>query len=278
MNNRDFSWVRNFLRERAGLWLDDDKVYLAEFRLEPVARAAGFNSLSSMIGHLAQSVPNGLHTRVLEAMTTNETSFFRDLHPFEALRTRVLPGLIDARKDERRLVLWSAACSSGQEIYSLAMLLQDDFAAALSDWEVRLLGTDLSSSMIARAREGRYTQLEVNRGLPAVCLLNHFEKQGLDWRLRPEILRRVELRILNLMDEWTGLPAPDVVLLRNLMIYLTAEVRSAVLARLRRFIRPGGLLILGAAETLLDPDPGYERLDLGTCSVFRPIPAGGFAT
>ena len=275
MNDRDFAWVRTFLHERAGLWLDDDKAYLAEFRLEPVARREGFASLSSLIDHLARSPVNGLHSRVIEAMTTNETSFFRDVHPFNTIRGWVLPKLIDLRKDERRLVVWSAACSSGQELYSLAMILRDEFAAALNGWDVRLIGTDLSAAMISRARAGLYTQLEVNRGLPAVCLLNHFEKRGLDWGLRPEILRQVEFRVLNLLESWTDLPAPDVVLLRNLLIYMTDDVRRALLARVRRFLRPGGVLVLGAAESLLGQDEGYERLDFETCSVYRPTSSGG---
>jgi chemotaxis protein methyltransferase CheR len=277
MNDLEFAWVRGFLHSRAGLWLDDDKAYLAEFRLEPLARREGFSSLSSLIAHLADSPANGLHARVLEAMTTNETSFFRDVHPFDVLRGWVLPKLIAERRDERRLVVWSAACSSGQELYSLAMILRDEFAAALADWDVRLIGSDLSSAMVARAREGLYTQLEVNRGLPAVCLLNHFEKQGLDWRLRAEITRRVEFRVLNLLETWTDLPAPDVVLLRNLLIYMTADVRRALLGRIRRFLRPGGILVLGAAESLLGQDEGYERLDFETCSVYRPASCEGTA-
>jgi chemotaxis protein methyltransferase CheR len=275
MNDRDFVWVRNFLHARAGLWLDDDKAYLAEFRLEPLARREGFASLSALIAHLAESPTNGLHSRVLEAMTTNETSFFRDIHPFDVLRGWVLPKLIDLHRDERRLVLWSAACSSGQEIYSLAMMLHDEFSPALAGWDVRLIGSDLSSAMVARAREGLYTQLEVNRGLPAVCLLNHFEKEGLDWRLKPEIRRRVDLRVLNLLNAWTDLPAPDVILLRNLLIYMTDEVRRTLLGRIRRFLRPDGVLLLGAAESLLGQAEGYERLDFETCSVYRPASREG---
>lgn len=278
MNERDFAWVRDFVRAGAGLQLDDDKAYLAEFRLEPLARGEGFPSLSTMIAHLASSGANGLHARVLEAMTTNETSFFRDVFPFDSLRNWILPKLIELRRGERRLAVWSAACSSGQEIYSLAMLLRDEFPEVLSGWDVRLQGTDLSSAMIARAKAGRYTQLEVNRGLPASCLLNHFEKDGLHWRLREDLRRRVELRVLNLLEDWSALPAPDLVLLRNALIYMSEPVRKSILERLRRFLRPGGVLMLGAAESLLGLESSFERLDLGTCSVYRPVFREGSAT
>jgi chemotaxis protein methyltransferase CheR len=155
------------------------------------------------------------------------------------------------------------------------MILRDEFSATLSGWDVRLIGSDLSAAMVARARAGLYTQLEVNRGLPAVCLLNHFEKQGLDWSLKPEIARQAEFRVLNLLETWTDLPAPDVVLLRNLLIYMTADVRRALLGRIRRFLHPGGVLVLGAAESLLGQDEGYERLDFETCSVYRPTSCEG---
>lgn len=271
MTDLEFAWVRNFLRAAAGICLDEDKAYLAEFRLGPLACREGFASLSSLIAHLAGSAPNGLHARVVEAMTTNETSFFRDVQPFEAIRSRVLPKLIERRQEERRLVVWSAACSSGQEAYSLAMVFRDGFAATLEAWNVRILGSDLSSAMIERASAGLYTQLEVNRGLPAACLLRYFEKEGLGWRVRPEIRRAVEFRVLNLLEEWTLLPAPDLVLLRNALIYLSGDVRRSLLRRLRRFLRPGGILVLGAAETILGTDDDFELLDFGSCSMYRPV-------
>jgi len=273
VNDREFAWVRSFVRSAAGLMLEDEKRYLADFRLEPLARREGFDSVSALIGRMSGGVPNGLHAKVLEAMTTNETSFFRDLHPFEALRTQVLPGLIERRRPERRLVFWSAACASGQEPYSLAMLLRDHFAAALNGWDVRVVGTDLSPSMIGRAREGLYSQLEVNRGLPAAGLLTHFQKEGLQWRVRPELRRGLEFGILNLLDEWHAVPQPDVILLRNALYYMAEDVRRGILARVRRFLRPDGLLLLGAAEMLLAPDEDFDRVDLGTCSAYRP--AGG---
>lgn len=278
MNERDFAWVRDFVRAGSGLCLDDDKAYLAEFRLEPLARGEGFPSLPAMIAHLASSAANGLHVRVLEAMTTNETSFFRDVHPFDAIRGWILPRLVDRRREERRLAIWSAACSSGQELYSLAMILRDEFPMVLSGWDVRLTGTDLSAAMIARAKAAAYTQLEVNRGLPASCLLNHFEKQGLNWRVHEEIRRRVEFRVLNLLEDWSSLPSPDLVLLRNALIYMSEDVRRSILERLRRFLRPGGILVLGAAETLLGQEDAFERIDLGTCAAYRPILREGSAT
>ena len=271
MNERDFAWIRDFVRAGSGLCLDDDKAYLAEFRLEPLARGEGFPSLSTLIAHLATSCPNGLHARVLEAMTTNETSFFRDVHPFDAIRGWILPKLIERRRDERRLVLWSAACSSGQEPYSLAMILRDEFPAVLSGWDVRLTGTDLSAGMIARAKAATYTQLEVNRGLPAPMLVRHFTRAGSEWEVAPALRRMVTATECNLAAPLPRMGPFDVVYLRNVLIYFDLPTKQVILRRVRELMRPDGWLFLGAAETTLGVDDSWERVVVGRSSAYRPL-------
>lgn len=201
-------------------------------------------------------------------MTTNETSFFRDLHPFETLRTTVLPDVIARRASERRLHLWSAACSSGQEPYTIALVLREHFPA-LAGWTVRLVATDLSREILARARAGRYSQLEVNRGLPAPLLTKHFTREGMEWQLKDEVRRMVEFRELNLLEAWSGLADLDIVFIRNVLIYFDQDIKRGILGRVHRALRPGGYLFLGGAETTLNLDDRFERLHIGKTPCYR---------
>lgn len=261
LSERDFETVRRLVKEHAAIVLEPGKVYLVETRLVPLARREGFGDLEELVECLRATPFGPLHARVVDAMTTNETAFFRDLHPFEALRTRVLPELVRRRAGEKRLRIWCAASSSGQEPYTVAMTLREHFAD-LEGWQVSLLATDLSEEMVARAREGRFTQLEVNRGLPASLLVKYFTKVGAEWELRDELRSMVEFRALNLVKPWPELPPVDVIFLRNVMIYFDLETRREVLAKIRRVLRPDGTLFLGAAETTLHADASFERVPL----------------
>ncbi len=266
--NPDFEYVRRLVRERAAIVLEDGKAYLAESRLVPVAREEGFASVAELIARIRSERFGRLHRKVVEAMTTNETSFFRDVAPFEALRTVVFPELLARRATERVLHVWCAAASTGQEPYSVAMLLREHFPE-LATWTVRLLATDLSTEVLARARAGRFTQLEVNRGLPASCLVRYFERDGAYWVLGEEVRRMVEFRELNLAEPWPPLPPMDVVLLRNVLIYFDLDTKRAVLGRLRRVLRADGWLFLGGAETTLNVDDAFERVQVGRASAYR---------
>jgi chemotaxis protein methyltransferase CheR len=198
--------------------LDDEKTYLVEARLLPVARRAGLSSIDDLVVRLR--APNhSLRQQVVDAMTTNETSFFRDQVPFELLRTTIVPNLLARRTESKNLNIWSAACASGQEPYSIAMLLAEHFPH-LHDWRIRLLGTDLSGEMLRRAREGRFTQLETERGLPQSLLKKHFHPVGTEWQVNETICRMVEFRQLNLSDNWPALPKMDLILLRNVLVYI----------------------------------------------------------
>ncbi len=268
----DFDFVRRLVRQVAGIALEDDKGYLVEARLCGLAQRRGYGSPADLLAGLRAGAGDGLRQQVVEAMTTNETSFFRDVHPFEGLRQVVLPELIRRRSAERRLHVWCGACSTGQEPYSLAMLLREHFPA-LAGWDVRIRGTDLSAEVLERARQGRYTQAEVNRGLPARLLVKYFRKDGPDWRLNDEIRSAVEFAPLNLVGAWPALPPLDLVLLRNVLIYFDVAAKKEILARVRRVLRPDGYLFLGGAETTLNVDDAYERVALPRSSCYRPAAA-----
>lgn len=256
----DFDYLRNFLRETAAILLDSDKEYLAETRLTPLAHHEGFASIEDLMGDVRKH-RSDLRRKVLDAMTNNETWFFRDLVPFEAMRQEIIPALISARSGEKKLRFWSAASSTGQEPYSLAMLWQEHFR--LPDWDLQILATDISETALTRARQGRYSQMEVNRGLPITLLTKYFRRSGLDWELVPEMRSRVDFRSFNLSQPWPALPKMDVIFVRNVMIYFDVEIRKQILARVRSLLQPDGVLFLGCAETTLNLDAGFERIAFG---------------
>ena len=265
----DFDFVRKLVYDASAIVVEPGKEYLVETRLIPLTRQEGFSSITDLVASLRTPAANGLRARVVEAMTTNETSFFRDLHPFSALRTRVMPELLRQRSNERTLDIWCAACSSGQEPYTVAMLLHEDFAAALSQWRVRIIASDLSDHILERARKGSYSQLEVNRGLPAPFLVKYLEKDGVHWVIKPEIRRMVEFRKINLAAPWPALPQMDVILIRNVLIYFDAQTKKTIFAKARGLLRAGGYLFLGTAETTINLDDRYERVPIDTATCYR---------
>jgi chemotaxis protein methyltransferase CheR len=260
MTDRDFDLIRNLLREHSAIVLEEGKQYLVETRLAPLARQLELLSIGELIARLRNQPANGLCRQVVEAMVTTETSFFRDHHPFEALRKVVLPDLIGRRRGERRLNVWCAACASGQEPYSLALLLREHFPE-LEGWKISLLASDLSREVLARAREGRFNQIEVNRGLPAALLVKYFEQHGTDWQLRPALRGMVDFQEINLSQPWPALPRMDLILIRNVMIYFDVETKKTILGRAARLLRPDGYLLLGGAETTFNLDDSYRRVE-----------------
>jgi chemotaxis protein methyltransferase CheR len=268
MTEQDFDFIRKFLLYRAAIVLEPGKQYLVEARLGPIVRQMQLGSLEELIARLRTQPVNGLCTRVVEAMVTTETSFFRDAAPFEAIRKAVLPDLIQRRSNERRLAIWCAACSSGQEPYSIALLLREHFPQ-LGDWKVTLITSDISAEMLARAREGRYSQLEVNRGMPAALLVKYFQQHGTSWQLRDEVRRIVGFQEMNLARPWPFLPRMDLVLLRNVMIYFDIETKKTILRRVASLLRPDGYLLLGSAETTFNLDPSYQRVELHRAGFYQ---------
>jgi chemotaxis protein methyltransferase CheR len=266
----DLAYLRDLVRERSAIVLDESKDYLVESRLGPVVRRNGLGSLEELVVRLRQSRSGPLHDLVVDAMTTNETTFFRDVHPWTALEQTLIPGLIQARHASRAITFWCAACSSGQEPYSLAMMLRDRFPQIVQQWNVRIIATDLSAEMLGRAAAGRYTQLEVNRGLPAPTLVRHFRRDGAYWQISDEIRQMVEFRALNLCKPWSTMPLYDVVFLRNVLIYFDLQTKREVLERTRAVLRPDGYLLLGAAETTLNFDDRFDRVPIDRATVYRP--------
>jgi len=275
MTAQDFEYVCRFVRDRSAIVLDAGKEYLVESRLGPLAARLQLGSVADLIGRLRTGRDAALGTRVIEAMVTNETLFFRDVQPFDTLRRTVLPELIRRRAGERRLDVWCAACSTGQEPYSLAILLREYFPA-LAAWRVGILATDLSAEVLGRAREGRYTQLEVNRGLPAALLLKYFRQHAAVWELADDVRRMVEFRELNLVREWPPLPRFDLVFLRNVMIYFDVDTKKAILGRVARVLRPDGHLLLGAAESTINLDDTFRRAEELKGGFYQPAGGSGF--
>jgi chemotaxis protein methyltransferase CheR len=260
MTSQEFDYICKLVRERSALVLEPGKEYLVETRLTPIVRQLQLGSISDLVARLQSGPDNGLQTRIVEAMVTTETSFFRDLHPFETLRTTVLPDLIRKRAGEQRLSIWSAACSTGQEPYTLAILIRE-YLPMLAGWQVNILATDLSSEVLGRARDGKYNQIEVNRGLPASVLVKYFRQHGNTWQLSDDIRKAVEFRELNLAKPWTYLPRMDLVMLRNVMIYFDVETKKDILGRVARLLRPDGYLLLGGAETTLNLNDSFRRTE-----------------
>jgi chemotaxis protein methyltransferase CheR len=260
MMDEDFDLIRKLLREQSAIVLDDDKQYLVEARLAPLVRERQLGSIGDLVAQLRKASANGLSRQIVEAMVTTETSFFRDHQPFETLRKTVLPELIERRRAERTLNIWCAASSSGQEPYSLALLIREHFPQLLG-WKIKLLASDLSREMTTRAREGRYSQFEVNRGLPAALLVKYFEQHGTTWQLSPTIRAMVDYQEINLAETWPWLPPMDLVMLRNVMIYFGIETKKAILSKMGRLLRSDGYLVLGGAETTFNLDDSYRRVE-----------------
>jgi chemotaxis protein methyltransferase CheR len=267
-----FDVVRDFIRQEAGIVLDAGKEYLVDARLSPLARLEGFASIDALIGRLSSAGATDLRRKVLDAMTTNETTFFRDGQPFDLMRTTIVPQLLRARAATRRLSIWYAACSTGQEPYSVTMLMREHFPE-LASWEVEQIATDISTRALARAEDGRYSQLEVNRGLPAALLIKYFEKRGLEWQLHDTIRRAVSFRRMNLNAPWPGLPRFDIIFVRNVMIYFDVDAKKRILNNVFDHLRPDGYLFLGGAETPLHLDDRFVRVPIGLSGCYRPVAA-----
>ena len=250
MTPLDYDFLRKCLKERSGLVLAGDKEYLVESRLLPVARRAGFANLGELVAALKVAPDAALMTAVVEAMTTNESLFFRDKTPFEHFRLSIVPALLAARRTSRSIRIWCAAASTGQEPYSLAMCLKE-MERDIAGWRIELVATDLSGDVLEKARAGLYTQFEVQRGLPIQSLIKHFSKSGELWQIAPELRAMVKFRQLNLLRDFSSLGTFDLVFCRNVLIYFDADTKVDVLNRMAQITASDGYLVLGAAETVV---------------------------
>ncbi len=264
-----FAFLRELLRKRTGVVIDDSKQYLVVARMLPIVRQRKIPSIETLLDRVRQGIDPSLERDVLSAMMTHETSFFRDMKPFDTLR-QLLTELVPKRAAEKQLVIWSAACSTGQEPFSIAMLLNEHFRDLVTSWRIRILATDYSEVVLAKAREGTFSDLETGRGLPAALKQKYFRPLQGRWSISQECRKLVEFRQLNLIGNWPPLPVCDIVFLRNVMLYFDVPTRAALLQRMRRAVKADGSLFLGGAETMIGIDDGWQRLPGLGCSYYRP--------
>ena len=257
MTNDEFDFLCKLLKDRSGLVATRDKAYLLESRLLPVARKHGLKSLDELAAVVRARPAGDLVREIVEAMTTNESFFFRDIKPFEQFESFVLPALMKARAQRRQIRIWSAACSSGQEPYTLAMMLAEQ-NTALADWSIEILATDLSTEILAKAEAGLYSQFEVQRGLPIQLLVKYFKQQGDRWQIDAGLRSRVHFAQFNLLDDPASLGVFDVILCRNVLIYFDQATKAQVLDGLARVLAADGYLYLGGAETVLGVSERFQ--------------------
>ncbi|MGE0230495.1 MAG: protein-glutamate O-methyltransferase CheR [Flavobacteriaceae bacterium] len=260
MNPTDFQFLATFLKERSGLIVTADKLYLLESRLHPVARKFQLKGIDEITAILRSGRDPMLATAVTEAMATNETFFFRDKIPFELFKDVMLPKMLEARSSRKQIRIWCAAASTGQEPYSLSIILRE-MMARLAGWRFDILGTDMSGGVIEKAKSGIYSQFEVQRGLPVQLMLKYFEQKGDVWQILPEIRAMVQYRVFNLLDDYAALGKFDVVFCRNVLIYFDQPTKKRILERIADTLAPDGYLVLGAAETVV-----------GICDAFEIVP------
>lgn len=270
-SDSDYTYLRELVLAQSANLIDPSRNALFETRLTPIARQAGAPDVEALVSMLRVDRTAHLHRAVAEAMTINETSFFRDTRPWDMLRLSVLPALIEAREQTRRLRIWSAASSTGQEAYSLAMLLLEHFPN-LARWDVEILGTDISTPVLDYARRGRYRRMEVNRGLPARLLVKYFTREGDEWEISAKARALCRFQHANLCAPLPRLPVFDLVLLRNVLLYFPQQDRSCVFSDVFRHMAPDGHLLLGNAEQAEDSTNLFQVRFLNDCYLYRPTP------
>lgn len=269
----DYAYLRELVMMQSANMIDPSRNALFDSKLTPIARMAGVSNLEDFVHLLRSDRPAHLHRAVAEAMTINETSFFRDVKPFDLLRETILPWLIEDRRRERRLRIWSAASSTGQEAYSVAMMIVEHLPE-IATWDVKVVGTDISQQVVEYARRGRYRRLEVNRGLPARMLLKHMNRKGEEWEVSPRIRAMCEFEHANLCGPLPKLPVFDLVLLRNVLLYFAQEDRRKVFGDVHRHIARDGYLLLGNAEQAEESTKLFEVEFASNSYFYRPVLEG----
>ena len=259
MTPPDYEYLRKLLKDHSGLDLSADKQYLIESRLLPLSRKAGLSGISELVQKM-KGGSTAIIAQVVEAMTTNETFFFRDKVPFDHFRDSIMPEILKARASRKSLRIWCAAGSTGQEPYSLAMCLKE-MGAALAGWRVEILATDLSQEVIEKSKAGIYSQFEVQRGLPIQMLVKYFKQNGELWQINADVRAMIQHRQLNLLHDFSQLGVFDVIFCRNVLIYFDQETKIKIFDRLAKVVEPDGFLVLGAAETVV-----------GLTDAFKPYP------
>lgn len=269
IDSAHFCYLKNLAATHSGVLLEPRQAFLAEGRLLPLAQEKGMGSVVELIDQMERASDEDIHQAAVQALLPSDTAFFRDLHPFLALRTQIFKTLEMKRGSERRLNIWCAGCGSGQEAYSVAMLIHCYFPQFL-DWDLHLIATDLSQEALNRAKERRYNDIETHRGLPAMLLRQYLRQDGRDYLMKDEISQIVQFEELNLVEDWPWMPELDVVLLRNVLTHFAPETRKAVLTKIGRLLKPDGFLLLGARETAMDLDSSFNVFPAENVFFFQP--------
>lgn len=264
----DFDYIRKMIYEQSAIVLEPGKEYLVEARLQPLAQREGLATIQDLVIKMRADKFNGLQQKVVDAMTTNETSFFRDVHPFEVFKKVVIPDIMTKRASTKELNIWCGASSSGQEPYTLAMVLRDAFPSLLN-WKITFIASDISQQMLTRSRNGMYSQLEINRGLPAAFLVKYFQRVGMEWQIKEDLRKLIDFRELNLCTSWPSMPKMDVVFMRNVLIYFDVNTKKTILGKIRQTIKSDGYLFMGAAETTLNLDDSFVRTEYQQSGCYR---------
>ncbi len=275
MKPDDFAFFTKYIYDQTGLVLGPDKMYLIESRLSPLARKYNVPSIDALVGQLRTAKTADLQRDITDAMMTNESFFFRDGKPFDQFRQIVLPGLLQSRAAKKSIRIWCAAASTGQEPYTLAMILKEE-AAKLAGWRVDIVGTDISHDALERAKAGIYTQFEVQRGLPIQLLVKYFKQQGDKWQIAPEIRSAVQYRSFNLLSDFGSLGGFDVIFCRNVLIYFDQKTKGTILDRMAKLLPADGLLYLGGAETVLGVTERFQPMP-GQRGIYQVVAPGGAA-
>ncbi len=265
----DFDYIRDLAASKAGIIIDHGKEYLIEGRLNLLVKTKGYDSLSSLMNELKRNAGyKGIHAETVEALTINETSFFRDPPTFEYIKKSLLPFLIEKNEKSKRISIWSGASSTGQEIYSLVILIKEHFPE-LGNWNIEILATDLSRHVLSKAKQGIYTRFEVNRGLPQDLKTKYFDPiEGEAWQLREEFRSMVQFEELNLINRWPMTQSFDLILLRNVLIYFKADIKKRILSKVKERIAPHGQLILGSTETTINVDSDWRTVGDRICASY----------
>jgi len=266
LSAEDYAFLQSYIHRESGIALGQDKLYLLKSRLLPVAEAQGLRSLAALCQRLRVTHLPDLRRSVVEAITTHETLFFRDPAVYDALRTIILPAIVRHRQAKRTMRIWSAACSSGQEPYSLAMLLLE---AGLRDWNIEILGTDISTQILERAAAAKYLQLEVGRGLPAQMLVKYFQRAGMGWLVKADVRKLVRFNQFDLRSSMSALGPFDLVLCRNVLIYFDIGTRRKILSGIRSVLYPGGYFLMGSSETTFNLDDNFLRISCGATTAYQ---------
>ena len=268
MLQADYEYLTELIHQRSAIALEPGKEYLLEARLDPILRREQMKGMGELVKRMQTRCEPSLIEEIVEAITTNETSFFRDIHPFEALKHETLPLIVGEREKEQRLNIWCAAASSGQEPYSIAMIL-NDYIPNLSTWNLNFWASDISQRMIERCRAAVYSQLEVNRGLPIQLLVKYFKQDGNTWTLKDELRDMVRFERLNLAAAWPPMPKHDLIFIRNVLIYFDIATKKEILRKIRGALHPTGYLFLGGAESTMTLDPNFDRVPFKHGSCYR---------